>query len=110
MLPDRSRYPPLADPQFLACQPAVVAVPPSLASLYSISTWIDLQYLLCSGSMPKLQLFDSPVLLFLDELGIGDPTLLSTEIGPVIDAKAKTAMEEYVNRVGLEPKLLLAVS
>jgi acyl-CoA reductase-like NAD-dependent aldehyde dehydrogenase len=88
----------------------VAAVPPCLASLNSNSIWIDLQYLLCSGSIPKLQLFDSLVLLFLDELGIGDPALLSTEIGPVINAKAKTAMEEYVNRVGLEPNLLLAVS
>jgi RHH-type proline utilization regulon transcriptional repressor/proline dehydrogenase/delta 1-pyrroline-5-carboxylate dehydrogenase len=32
----------------------------------------------------------------MDELAIGDPSLLATDIGPVIDARAKSKMEAYI--------------
>jgi RHH-type proline utilization regulon transcriptional repressor/proline dehydrogenase/delta 1-pyrroline-5-carboxylate dehydrogenase len=35
----------------------------------------------------------------MDELSIGDPALLTTDVGPVIDAAAKKALEQHVNEM-----------
>ena len=40
------------------------------------------------------------------ELSIGDPALLSTDIGPVIDEDARIALEKHAERLGREGKLL----
>src|SRR4029077_17606584 len=40
------------------------------------------------------------------ELSIGDPALLSTDIGPVIDEDARIALEKHAERMGREGKLL----
>jgi RHH-type transcriptional regulator, proline utilization regulon repressor / proline dehydrogenase / delta 1-pyrroline-5-carboxylate dehydrogenase len=40
------------------------------------------------------------------ELSIGDPVLLSTDIGPVIDAEARAALEKHAERMGREAKLI----
>lgn len=46
----------------------------------------------------------------MKELKLGNPGLLSTDIGPVIDANAKTGLEEHVSRMQKEAKLLYQVS
>lgn len=40
------------------------------------------------------------------ELNVGDPTLLKTDIGPVIDAEAKSALEAHAQRMDREGKLI----
>jgi RHH-type proline utilization regulon transcriptional repressor/proline dehydrogenase/delta 1-pyrroline-5-carboxylate dehydrogenase len=40
------------------------------------------------------------------ELVVGDPAMLSTDVGPVIDAAAKKALEEHGERMSREGKLL----
>ncbi len=42
----------------------------------------------------------------MDELVVGDPALLSTDVGPVIDAAAKRTLERHATRMGREGKLL----
>ncbi len=42
----------------------------------------------------------------MGELCLGDPALLSTDVGPVIDAEAKTMLEAHAERMGREAKLL----
>lgn len=43
------------------------------------------------------------------ELRMGDPIWLSTDIGPVIDAKAKAGLEQHVVRMNREAKLIYEV-
>jgi RHH-type proline utilization regulon transcriptional repressor/proline dehydrogenase/delta 1-pyrroline-5-carboxylate dehydrogenase len=40
------------------------------------------------------------------ELSIGDPALLSTDVGPVIDADARAALDRHAERMTREAKLL----
>src|SRR5204863_3423653 len=40
------------------------------------------------------------------ELSLGDPALLSTDVGPVIDDEAKTTLEAHAQRMEREAKLL----
>jgi RHH-type proline utilization regulon transcriptional repressor/proline dehydrogenase/delta 1-pyrroline-5-carboxylate dehydrogenase len=40
------------------------------------------------------------------ELAVGDPALLSTDIGPVIDAEARAALERHAERMSRESRLL----
>lgn len=42
----------------------------------------------------------------MEELSIGNPMLLSTDVGPVIDAEAQTVLEAHVARMQLEARLL----
>jgi RHH-type proline utilization regulon transcriptional repressor/proline dehydrogenase/delta 1-pyrroline-5-carboxylate dehydrogenase len=42
----------------------------------------------------------------MDEIDIGDPALPCTDIGPIIDASAKTALEERVARLDAVAKLI----
>ncbi len=42
----------------------------------------------------------------MDELSIGDPFKLSTDIGPVIDEAARTGLQEHADRMVKEAKLL----
>jgi len=42
----------------------------------------------------------------MDALTVGDPADPTTDIGPVIDAEAKAALEAHVERLGREAKLL----
>ena len=42
----------------------------------------------------------------MDELSIGDPMELSTDIGPVIDEEARTRLEEHASRMTREGRLL----
>lgn len=44
------------------------------------------------------------------ELRIGDPAWLSSDIGPVIDAKAKAGLEKHVQRMKQEAKLIYEVN
>lgn len=44
------------------------------------------------------------------ELKVGDPSLLSTDIGPVIDAASKATLEEHIARMHKEGKLLYQVT
>jgi RHH-type proline utilization regulon transcriptional repressor/proline dehydrogenase/delta 1-pyrroline-5-carboxylate dehydrogenase len=45
----------------------------------------------------------------MDELVVGDPGLLSTDVGPVIDADAKKTLDEHIARMNREAKLIHAV-
>src|SRR5690606_21607041 len=42
----------------------------------------------------------------MDELKVGDPGLLSTDVGPVIDADALQVLEEHAARMGREATLI----
>ncbi|MBK8210416.1 MAG: bifunctional proline dehydrogenase/L-glutamate gamma-semialdehyde dehydrogenase PutA [Rhodospirillales bacterium] len=42
----------------------------------------------------------------MDELRVGDPALLSTDVGPVIDAEAQTTLETHIARMREESRLL----
>src|SRR5581483_1270055 len=42
----------------------------------------------------------------MDELKIGDPFALDTDIGPVIDEEARAVLERHAERMGREAKLL----
>ena len=42
----------------------------------------------------------------MEELVIGDPALLSTDVGPVIDADAQRSLEDHAKRMRLEGKAL----
>jgi RHH-type proline utilization regulon transcriptional repressor/proline dehydrogenase/delta 1-pyrroline-5-carboxylate dehydrogenase len=42
----------------------------------------------------------------IEELAIGDPLLISTDVGPVIDAAAREALEQHAQRMTLEGRLL----
>jgi RHH-type proline utilization regulon transcriptional repressor/proline dehydrogenase/delta 1-pyrroline-5-carboxylate dehydrogenase len=42
----------------------------------------------------------------MDELQLGDPELLATDIGPVIDAKAKAKIDAYIDAFAAEGKVL----
>jgi RHH-type proline utilization regulon transcriptional repressor/proline dehydrogenase/delta 1-pyrroline-5-carboxylate dehydrogenase len=42
----------------------------------------------------------------MDELSLGDPMLLSTDIGPVIDEAARQGLQEHADRMTREAKLL----
>jgi len=42
----------------------------------------------------------------MDELGIGDPARLSTDVGPTIDADALKLLDEHVTRMESEAKIL----
>ena len=45
----------------------------------------------------------------MDELKVGDPGLLSTDVGPVIDADARAVLEAHAERMGREAKLIKQV-
>jgi RHH-type proline utilization regulon transcriptional repressor/proline dehydrogenase/delta 1-pyrroline-5-carboxylate dehydrogenase len=42
----------------------------------------------------------------MDELAVGDPALLATDVGPVIDAEAKDMLERHIRRMRGEARLL----
>ena len=42
----------------------------------------------------------------MQELAVGDPALLSTDVGPVIDAAAQAALEEHAARMSVRGRLL----
>ena len=42
----------------------------------------------------------------MDELKLGDPFLLDTDVGPVIDENARKGLEEHAVRMTKEAKLL----
>lgn len=42
----------------------------------------------------------------MDELGIGDPALLSTDVGPTIDEEARAILQSHVERMTTEANLL----
>ena len=42
----------------------------------------------------------------MDELVVGDPALLETDVGPVIDAAAKAALERHIERLAIEARLV----
>jgi RHH-type proline utilization regulon transcriptional repressor/proline dehydrogenase/delta 1-pyrroline-5-carboxylate dehydrogenase len=46
----------------------------------------------------------------MDELSIGDPMELSTDVGPVIDEDARGALRQHAERMGREGKLLRALT
>jgi RHH-type proline utilization regulon transcriptional repressor/proline dehydrogenase/delta 1-pyrroline-5-carboxylate dehydrogenase len=46
----------------------------------------------------------------LDEVVVGDPGLLSTDIGPVIDARAKDMLEQHAARMAVEAKLIKQIA
>jgi len=46
----------------------------------------------------------------MSELKIGDPSWLSTDIGPVIDKKSKEKLEAHARRMSLEGKLIYEVT
>lgn len=46
----------------------------------------------------------------MDELVVGDPGLLSTDVGPVIDEGAKTLLMNHIERMNIEAKLIKAVA
>jgi RHH-type proline utilization regulon transcriptional repressor/proline dehydrogenase/delta 1-pyrroline-5-carboxylate dehydrogenase len=46
----------------------------------------------------------------MQELAIGDPGLLATDIGPVIDAPARAALERHAERMRREARLLCELS
>ena len=46
----------------------------------------------------------------MEELVVGDPGLLSTDVGPVIDAEAKTALDRHAERIGREGRLIHAAT
>ncbi len=43
----------------------------------------------------------------MEELAIGDPGLLATDIGPVIDAEARTVLEAHIKRMARDGKILM---
>jgi len=43
----------------------------------------------------------------MEELAVGDPGLLSTDIGPVIDADARAALDRHAQRMAREGKVLM---
>ncbi len=45
----------------------------------------------------------------IDELVIGDPGLLNSDIGPVINERAKAGLQQHVERMNKEAKLIKAV-
>ena len=45
----------------------------------------------------------------MDELVIGDPGLLNTDIGPVINQAAKASLQQHVERMNIEAKLIKAL-
>jgi RHH-type transcriptional regulator, proline utilization regulon repressor / proline dehydrogenase / delta 1-pyrroline-5-carboxylate dehydrogenase len=45
-----------------------------------------------------------------EELRVGDPGLLETDVGPVIDANAKAMLDEHANRMEKEGRLLCQAS
>ena len=45
----------------------------------------------------------------MEELRVGDPALLSTDVGPVIDEEAKAALAQHAKRMEREGKLLYRV-
>ena len=46
----------------------------------------------------------------MDEIVVGDPGLLSTDVGPVIDEGAKALLMAHIERMNAEAKLIKAVS
>ncbi|MDX1516268.1 MAG: bifunctional proline dehydrogenase/L-glutamate gamma-semialdehyde dehydrogenase PutA [Woeseiaceae bacterium] len=42
----------------------------------------------------------------MDELAIGDPALLSTDVGPTIDAEARQLLQDHVDRMTTDAKIL----
>ena len=46
----------------------------------------------------------------MDELRVGDPALLSTDIGPVIDDEAKAVLDAHIARMKTEARLIKAVN
>jgi RHH-type proline utilization regulon transcriptional repressor/proline dehydrogenase/delta 1-pyrroline-5-carboxylate dehydrogenase len=46
----------------------------------------------------------------MDELVVGDPALLSTDVGPVIDAEAKAMLEAHSARMSAEARLIRRVN
>lgn len=42
----------------------------------------------------------------MDELVVGDPALLSTDVGPVIDADAKAALDRHAERMAREGRII----
>jgi RHH-type transcriptional regulator, proline utilization regulon repressor / proline dehydrogenase / delta 1-pyrroline-5-carboxylate dehydrogenase len=42
----------------------------------------------------------------MDELRVGDPALLSTDVGPVIDVPSRESLEQHAERMGREAKLI----
>ena len=46
----------------------------------------------------------------MDEISVGDPGLLSTDVGPVIDERARGMLEEHAERMGREARLIKQVS
>ena len=42
----------------------------------------------------------------MDELAVGDPALLETDVGPVIDAEAKAMLESHIARMDSEARLV----
>jgi len=45
----------------------------------------------------------------MDEIAVGDPSLLSTDVGPVIDAEAKAMLEGHIKRMQGEARLIRQV-
>ena len=43
---------------------------------------------------------------YMEELSVGDPVLLSTDVGPVIDEEAKSILDAHVERMGREARIL----
>jgi len=43
---------------------------------------------------------------YMDELAIGDPTLLSTDVGPVIDRSAQAALNEHIKLMSGQGKVI----
>lgn len=43
---------------------------------------------------------------YMEELSIGDPALLSTDVGPVIDESARTTLARHVDRMSNDAKVL----
>ncbi len=46
----------------------------------------------------------------MDELRVGDPALLSTDVGPVIDQDAKRVLDEHAARMAKEGKLIKEIT
>jgi RHH-type transcriptional regulator, proline utilization regulon repressor / proline dehydrogenase / delta 1-pyrroline-5-carboxylate dehydrogenase len=43
---------------------------------------------------------------YMEELSVGDPVLLSTDVGPVIDVEAKSILDAHVERMAREARIL----
>lgn len=43
---------------------------------------------------------------YMDELSIGDPKLLSTDVGPVIDEEARGMLQAHIDRMGQEARIV----